>query len=321
MINLWNYLDRYAWMTTLELRSASLRDVWPSTNWIYIIQQKIGLSATTGTGSTFALMNAWTSPQRQMLIYLGRTLGRIHDLELMLCPSIFSTRYGFAMALLAILKLRRGGLLVLGPPCGSFVWVNLATSKRSVLNPFGDSSRPHVSMGNLCLWLINRTYMFTCRYIAFRIDSCDHNVLGWWPEPASYVFWQLSVVHTLYWSNLSALVPGTSHLYGESWMISTPIYSHVIPEAFCFLIANNNVRAYIHALQYPWFEEFRCTELDGNLGAQIYETISCMGNNAMNLVVCTFVFGIDISINIYYIIKYILVCTFVYRNCYIYYNL
>lgn len=64
-----------------------------------------------------------------------------------------------------------------------------------------------------------------------------HHVLGWWRVPACYVWLRQFAGHISFWNNRSARVPTTSHLYVESLMTSTPIYCHVIPEDFCFLIA------------------------------------------------------------------------------------
>ena len=46
-------------------------------------------------------------------------------------------RQGFLKSIQLILKLQEGGLATAGPPCGSFVFVNLGTSKRSRARPFG----------------------------------------------------------------------------------------------------------------------------------------------------------------------------------------
>lgn len=60
-------------------------------------------------------------------------------------------RLGFVLALRLVLRLRPGGILSMGPPCGSFIWCNLATSLRSLLNPLGNLDLPHVILGNVFL--------------------------------------------------------------------------------------------------------------------------------------------------------------------------
>eukprot|EP00435_Cladocopium_sp_Y103_P071164 s317_g36.t2 len=44
---------------------------------------------------------------------------------------------GFLQSIQYVLRLREGGLATAGPPCGSFVFLNLATSQRSKTRPFG----------------------------------------------------------------------------------------------------------------------------------------------------------------------------------------
>lgn len=60
-------------------------------------------------------------------------------------------RIGFYNILMMVLRLRPGGLLVGGPPCGSYIWINRSTSKRSKTRPFGDGSRAYVKAANAIL--------------------------------------------------------------------------------------------------------------------------------------------------------------------------
>lgn len=55
------------------------------------------------------------------------------------------------MAILNVLRCVPDGVMVLGPPCASFVFINLGTSRRSATNPFGNESLPHVEMGSMLL--------------------------------------------------------------------------------------------------------------------------------------------------------------------------
>ena len=77
------------------------------------------------------------------------------SLRLNLCLFVLTTRnwprLGFALALRLVLRIRVGGLLSLGPPCGSFTWINLFTHKRNPSQPFGDQTLPHILNGNLPL--------------------------------------------------------------------------------------------------------------------------------------------------------------------------
>ena len=62
-------------------------------------------------------------------------------------------RSGFTRAILGTLRVRVDGLLTLGPPCGSFVYLNRATSGRSRDRPLGYEDRPYVEMASLCFVL------------------------------------------------------------------------------------------------------------------------------------------------------------------------
>ena len=46
-------------------------------------------------------------------------------------------REGFLASIQSILRLREGGLATAGPPCGSFIFLNMGTSLRSKARPFG----------------------------------------------------------------------------------------------------------------------------------------------------------------------------------------
>ena len=66
------------------------------------------------------------------------------------CSEDVSSKIGFMHALELVKRLKRGGLLVMGPPCSSFVMLNAAKCKRKAHNNYqGDLSYPRVQMGNL----------------------------------------------------------------------------------------------------------------------------------------------------------------------------
>lgn len=61
-------------------------------------------------------------------------------------------RQGFLRALLLTLKLKEKGVMSCGPPCGSFVWINSATSGRRKDRPLGwPSWRTYVRVANVHL--------------------------------------------------------------------------------------------------------------------------------------------------------------------------
>lgn len=55
-----------------------------------------------------------------------------------------------SLALLSVLNMKFDkSLCVIGLVCSSFVAINAATHRRSILSPLGDTERPHVRMGNI----------------------------------------------------------------------------------------------------------------------------------------------------------------------------
>ena len=66
-------------------------------------------------------------------------------------PACPSARRGWFNILLKVLRLKPGGLLVGGPPCGSYVWINRATSCRSQTRSMGDCTKAYVRNANTCL--------------------------------------------------------------------------------------------------------------------------------------------------------------------------
>ena len=69
----------------------------------------------------------------------------------------FTCLAGFRKALHEVQRLRRGGLLVMGPPCSTFVWMSSSVCKRSEENGFdGEWNNVKVHEGNfqldIALW-------------------------------------------------------------------------------------------------------------------------------------------------------------------------
>ena len=59
-----------------------------------------------------------------------------------------TTTVGFITAVLACLRIRRGGLFQLGLPCNSHTFMSSSQHKRGILWPFGDESYSFVVKGN-----------------------------------------------------------------------------------------------------------------------------------------------------------------------------
>ena len=81
---------------------------------------------------------------------------RAHDL---------SKPQGLILAISLILSMPRGGIVVMAPCCGSWVWINKGTSKRSALNPLGNESVNSVRLGNL--------FAARCAILALLCSACS----------------------------------------------------------------------------------------------------------------------------------------------------
>ena len=121
----------------------------------YIIMSKIGIMSKVRSNTTLRLyfiMNqvVWfvrETRQEANLPITGNTIPISWNLLNIL-------RCGFFAILAKILRLRRGALLMGGPPCGSFVWINRATSRRSITRLFGDCSKAYIRAANAKLTTI-----------------------------------------------------------------------------------------------------------------------------------------------------------------------
>ena len=58
-------------------------------------------------------------------------------------------RTGFIKAVQLVLRVKEGGCVTAGPPCSSFIVLNMGTSGRSSTRPLGHSWRPYVVQANL----------------------------------------------------------------------------------------------------------------------------------------------------------------------------
>lgn len=82
---------------------------------------------------------------------------------------------GFLNILRLVLQIKPGGLLFGGPPCGSWVWINRATSKRSLFRIMGDASRQYVRDAN----------SITCRWVLLGMIALARGVLFVTEQPRS----------------------------------------------------------------------------------------------------------------------------------------
>lgn len=80
-----------------------------------------------------------------------RSLGRkTLDFDILTrgCNNDILSTNGFLKLLQMALRVRPDGLASFGIPCGSYVFLNLPTHKRTAENPFGDESLEYVSLAN-----------------------------------------------------------------------------------------------------------------------------------------------------------------------------
>ena len=81
---------------------------------------------------------------------------------------------GFLLAIQRVLRIRRGGLLWLGVPCGSFCWMAKATHQRSSENPLGRQDLASVELGNL----------LSCRAILLVMIAISRGVFWFIEQPS-----------------------------------------------------------------------------------------------------------------------------------------
>ena len=62
-------------------------------------------------------------------------------------------RNGFAKAIQSCLRVKPQGLVSIGLPCCSFVWINKYTSQRNSEKPWGNESKPYIIAHNASLGL------------------------------------------------------------------------------------------------------------------------------------------------------------------------
>ena len=84
-------------------------------------------------------------------------------------------RQGFLKSIQLVLKLQEGGLATAGPPCGSFVFVNLGTSRRSRARPFG-APLEYVRKANRTLaWETSYHLLWVVSYYTKSWEHLDSN--------------------------------------------------------------------------------------------------------------------------------------------------
>lgn len=68
-------------------------------------------------------------------------------------------REGFLRSIQLVLQVREGGVITAGPPCGSFIFLNMFTSGRTKWSPLGNK-RGYVVEANVMFVWINMALLF-----------------------------------------------------------------------------------------------------------------------------------------------------------------
>ena len=90
---------------------------------------------------------------------------------------LLSLRHGFLKSVQLVLRMREGSLMTAGPPCGSFIFLNMGTSGRRRDNMFFGNPLKYVKQANLtlssCFYfdLLFCQHLFVCLLFCL---SCKH---------------------------------------------------------------------------------------------------------------------------------------------------
>ena len=118
-------------------------------------------------------------------------------------------RKGFCAAILGVLRVRAEGFISFGPPCGSYVWINRATSGRSQEHPYGDESKPYVNKATMNLvFNLRSRWIFTASNYHINWRSLVSSI----PGPQNFIsgllrghyfsrYWLLQGLYIQCWSS------------------------------------------------------------------------------------------------------------------------
>lgn len=114
------------------------------------------------------------SRKNQNSVYFDLATNPRHDI---------CTTDGFCLAVLNVLKLAPDGILSMGPPCGSYIWMNRATSCRSRENPYGDQSREYVERASMiCVRALLLLILATARGAYVVLEQPASSVMKFMPD-------------------------------------------------------------------------------------------------------------------------------------------
>ena len=183
-------------------------------------------------------------------------------------------RTGFALALQLVLRLCPGALMSLGPPCCSYSWLNMGTSKRSVDNPYGDVSLPHVVMGNLLLRCMQGCQLMLITKISFR------QIFGFRLMARACILALVATVRGAYfileqpWSSYAKCFPPLVRTLQNIDRYIMPTHQRLFLWSGCISMRSNSYKGLLCGMLW-------CSKLDGHLGPQILQAFCCLGQHAL----------------------------------------
>lgn len=118
---------------TLSWGNLGMRASMPQVKWSLILLTGDPSLPQPGLRLTWRFRVTKVTSVRCWVLDLSFKWGNKHEDSELLRP-------GFLRAILLTLRLEEGGLVSAGPPCGSFVFINLHTSGRRKWRPFGFAS-------------------------------------------------------------------------------------------------------------------------------------------------------------------------------------
>ena len=170
-------------------------------------------------------------------------------------------REGFLASIQSILRLREGGLATAGPPCGSFIFLNLGTSLRSKQRPFG-GPWAYVKRANQPLVLVSGPLVMG--YLGNFGNSYSITFLSWLllPVQSPSVMHPtgslLSLVSTFQWSgNLKGLwwnLMKSKRNMSWPWSFCPKLPGQILPRItcrMCLLLLLAFVRCAVFLVEQP----------------------------------------------------------------------
>ena len=106
---------------------------------------------------------------------------------------------GFLQTIILVLRVKEKGLLHVGMPCASFVWISRSRHRRTAEAPFGDETQPNVLKANQILGRVALLLVLaTVRKIWWLIEQPKSSMLPYCPNVHAVMAMAGNVVPTFY---------------------------------------------------------------------------------------------------------------------------